>query len=628
MSYEILLIAGQDEPQARAQRLKVLEHAAGEVPGFQSSSVLTSGTTAAALVATSPVGGTRATTTTADGGHRITIATSRRGLAVPASSAVTVGAEAGHVTAVLEPDGAVFITTDGVGVLPAYWGLRDGTLFASTHLASLVSLGLGAETDELGLVEYLAMLHPMANRTLLRNATLLSAGASLRWQQGRTELSRQPLFMPASDHIDDDDAVGMFAQLWPEVISDALSGTDRPSIGLSGGLDSRAIAETAVALGQRPMTYTYGTVDTTEGAVGTRVAEALDLPHLSIPIADERLLAHSQETLALLDGAHSASEMYELWFADLLRSFTDVIVNGLDGGTLWGDDKAIGLSDPAAILERQWKRYAAEARRITPFLAHHLRQDAEQVVHRSLADSLAEWDLGARPDMVLFWRIDNRQQRWGAMLTNALRRQGLRSEIPFLDSRFLHLAARLSADQRRNGRLYLRVQREVFPRTAGIPRSDDGNPPRALNHVYWSGEAPFVRQLGRLTARHPISGARRGLRLGARFGAAELRARTGFSRPADWLDTRLSVFPADLWVRTRPTYAARLADLLEAGKGSSLIADDAVTQAVADLRAGRPGIPALTLGRVAAAQLWLDDYQRREANRLVTAVASARTAAP
>lgn len=611
MSHEILLVAGSPAPVARMQRLNIIAHAAQRVPGMQTWSLIEGTSATAALVETSPAGGSFAALTRTEGGGRITLASTPAGLAAGESTSAEYGAEAGHVTALLAPDASVSLANDGVGFLPAYWAVHNETFYASTHLASIVSLGLPADVDEQGLIEYLTMLHPMRDRTILRAAKLLPPGASLRWEDSRVAVAQRPLFVPSSAALDDDDVIATFREIWPRVVHDALSGPGRSGIGLSGGLDSRAIAEAAVRLGHSPVAYTYGTAPSREAVVGAQVAEVLGLPHLGIPVSDNRLLADARASLERLDGSHSASEMYELWFADLLRSFTDVVVNGLAGGPLWGDDKAVGMIEPRTVRARQWSRYAAEARRIAPFVTGGLSTTAEDVIRHSLDDSLGMWDLEARSDMVVFWKIANRQIRWGNMLTNALRRVGIRTQAPFLDSRFLALAARLTADQRRNGRLYLRVQREVFPRTAGIARSDDGNRPRSLDHVYWSGESSFLRQLAALAVRHPVSGLRRGWRLGSHAGLVRLRS--PLRRAADAEERRRSVFPADVWLRTRPTYAGRLVALLEPDRRSELLSAAAIESAVAGIRRRRPPVPALTLGKVAAASAWLEDYERRSA---------------
>ncbi|PYF99667.1 asparagine synthase (glutamine-hydrolysing) [Georgenia satyanarayanai] len=527
-----------------------------------------------------------------------------------------MGAEAGHVSLLLCADGEVELTTDGVGFLPCYWSAVPGGVAVSTHLATLVSLGASPEPDEQGVVEYLAMHHPLGTRTLLRDAQMLPAGGRLRWAPGaEVSVSAVPLFVPTTESLTDDAVIASFAELWPEVVADAFGGSGETALGLSGGLDSRAIVEAAVQIGIRPSTYTYGTPPTHEPVVAARVAAALDLDHVAIPVTAEAVLAGGAQALHRLDGAHSASEMYELWFVDTLRSLTGTVVNGLAGGPLWGDDKAVGLTDPRAVLDRQWQRYAADARISAGFLGGDLAQRAPELLRDSLADSLGRWDLGARDDMVLYWKIANRQFRWGNMLTNALRRSGIRAEAPFLDSRFLQLAARLSPQQRRNGNLYLRVHRELFPRTARIPRSDDGNAPAALDHVYWSGETSYVNQLVGLSRRHPVSGVRRAARLGGHLARATLRDVAGVDGPAERSERRRSVFPADVWLRTEPRYGQRLCELLMAG-GHRLIDEAAVAAQLSAIGSGGPTAPALLLGRVAAAGVWLSDYESRALTRV------------
>jgi len=98
-----------------------------------------------------------------------------------------------------------------------------------------------------------------------------------------------------------------------------------------------------------------------------------------------------------------------------------------------------------------------------------------------------------------------------------------------------------------------------------------------------------------------------------------LRTRAGVSGPADRSDARRSVFPADLWLRSDDTYAERLCELLEVGD-HPLIDGEAVAEQVRAVRAGTPALPALVLGRVAAARAWLTDYERRAAVRVTADV--------
>lgn len=617
MSHELLLVVGPADADARARRRRVVEHAAGQVPGSGSWTVVESSTATLGIVTTDPPGGSSVSVETTRAGTVAVLGVSRRALDAVARDPLQgaeLGSEAGHVSLVLGADGSVQVGTDGTGFLPCYWTERDDELLLATHLASLVSLGAPPDPDEQGVLEYLVMLHPLRERTTLRDVQMLPAGGRLVRLPGRAAtLSTRRLFTPSGDSMSDDLAVRTFRQIWGETISDISRGAagERVVLGLSGGLDSRAVAVEAVRHGFRPLTYTYGSRSTREGEVASAVAEALELEHLLIPVTRDRMLPDPVSMAGVLDGAHSPGEMYELWFADRLRSFADVVVNGLAGGPLWGDDKALGLRTTEAVLAAQVARYGPDVAAVRSLLAPQLADSVAERIRMSLADSMAEWDMTARPDMPIFWKVHNRQFRWGNMLTNGLRRAGIRTEAPFLDARFLTFAARLTPEQRRNGRLYLRVQREVFGPTAQVPRSDDGNAPRHLDHVYWSGDSSYARQLAALTARHPVSGVRRGMRQAVRVGGSWVRGHTGLAWVGDSEEARRSVFASDLWVRTQRQYRERLARFLEAAPVPDLLSAAAVERSIDALRTGGAVADPLMLAKAATAQVWLADYTRR-----------------
>jgi asparagine synthase (glutamine-hydrolysing) len=619
MSREILLIAGDPDPTEQGRRRSLIQQAVTRVPGWHSHQVVESAYAVAALVHTEPDGGTTSAVEQFEGGFRIGIAQSDRGLAsaMKSASGFDLGAEAGHVVVHSEPSGGVRLTTDGAAFVPSYWGTVDGRLFVSTHLASMVSLGLPGDPDDQGVLEYIVLMHPWGHRTLLRHAQLLAPGGTVDWRPDRGAVtSARPLYVPSDDVMTDSEAIAEFQALWPEIVGDMHDRTSelRTVLGLSGGLDSRTIAVGAQAIGWRLLTYTYGTSRNHETRTAASVAERLQLSHLQIPIADDRLLRNAGRIIDVLDGAHSPGEMYELWFDDTLRSFADVVINGLVSGPLWGDDKTMGLTDRDAISGHLRRRFAGALAAARPFVGDGISHELPQIIGSGIDRSLEGWDFDRRRDMTLFWKQANKLLRWGSMLTNSMRRSGLRLEAPFLDHRFLRFAARLTPDQRLNGRLYLRVHREVLGVTADIERSDDGNSPARLNHVYWSGERSFAAQMAGLAKRHPVSGVRRGTRRALDVAAAQVRARTGLSGYADSRDDRASVFPAELWARTRPVYAERLAALLDSAQGAtSLLSDESIGAAADALRRGRPTASPLVLSRVAAAGIWLDDYGRRAA---------------
>lgn len=615
MSHELLLVSGAPGAIPAELRRRILEHAARQVPGAAEWQTFEDERTAVALVETAPKGGT-ATVFERTRGLTVVVAMSPEAARAAYDGVADQhsGAEHGHVRIALGPDGGIDISCDGTGIIPSFWSGEGDHFVFSTHLASLVSLGTAPALDDVGALEYLVMLQPLGTRTVLAGASLLPAGGHLHVAPGSApQVSVQRLYAPSDDRMGDAEAVHEFSRLWSTLTEDLLqrASSERLALGLSGGLDSRAIGLECVRLGRRPHAFTYGSSTSRPAGVAQEVARILQLDHTLLPLTDERLMPQPGEFAARLDGAHSPAEMYELWFGPVLKEFADVVVNGHGGGPLWGDEKALGISDPSLLLDTLERRFAAEVDAVSPFLTGEIAGSARQVFRASLKDSLVMWDPSQRPDMVSFWNVNNRQFRWGNMLSTALRRSGLRLEAPFMDSRFLRFSARLTPEQRRNGQLYLRMHRELFAETAGVPRSDDGNPPKQLSHLYWSGESSFAQQFSQFARKHPVSALRRASGRLRGNVAHRLEESPRFSRIGEEYLSRHSVFVADVWLRNREVYRDRLLTFLGSSTSPSMISSEAVERAADQIAHGSARSGALRLARIATLQAWNEDFDRR-----------------
>lgn len=622
MSHEIVLVAGRADEGSRAHRRRRVEDAAAAVPGAASWSVVESSHCCLALVTAEPAGGTSAGIANDGDASAIVVAVSPSALEqVQGDPGIgsAAGAELGHIVVRLGPSGTVEIGTDGVGFIPSFLSRTPDELLYSTTLASLVTLGVDPSPDERGIVEYLVMLHPLGDRTVLRDARLLPAGGRLvRHADGEVTITVARLFAPDNDAMDDDEAVAHFGSIWPEIIGDvtARASHARLALGLSGGIDSRAIAAELARQGATTMTFTYGRRDSYEGRVAAEVADKLQLDHLFLPVTASRRFREPESTSRLLEGAHSPAEMYEAWFTDRLATFGDIVINGLAGGPLWGNEKALGVVGERNLLAALVARYESTLGKMSTFLESGIRSHATSLLRSGIEDSLDEWPSESRADASTFWNVHNRQFRWGFMVPTLLRRQGIRTEAPFLDGRFLAFCRRLTPDQRRHGNLYLKVQREVFTSTANIPRADDLNAPAHLDHVYWSGDTPYARQLLELASRHPVSATRRATRRLRTVGGEIVRRRTPFDGFDRAFQERLTPFPAGWWLQRDEAYRRQLADYLGAAPPIWPLDQSAVEMALTELRSGRPpGHDALSLAKVATVQAWFAEYGRRASSR-------------
>lgn len=616
MSYELLAIA-RTRPGNAEQMVAQLRHAAARVPGATGCEVESCGPGAVALVASNPAGGSQGELRGAAGLVSAVVATNAQGLSIGGGSieiARSAGAEAGHVRVEVEHQGLVRVSGDGIGAVPVYWFADEDGLYVSTHLASLVSLGVPPALDEAAALEYTVLLHPLGDRTIVDSVRVLPPGGLLEWSpQAESRVEARPIFTPDDGAMNDADAIERFRSVWATVIGEMFERNSerRVAVGVSGGLDSRAVAAGAALIGARPLTFAYGAEHAIESRVAAEVAATLGFDHLRLPVVNARLMPEAPSILARLDGVHSPAEMYELWFGRTLSTVADVLVNGAGGGPLWGDEKSMGLRDPAAITKATMRRYSGDITAAQQFLRPEVRAGLRDVLTDGVASTLSTWAAWDRADLSVFWRIANRQVRWGNALVTAVRRDGMISETPFLDSRFLRFCAALTAEQRLNGHLHLMVQRQLFGKTAGIIRGDDGNSPEALSHVYWSSDRRYVAQLAELTVRHPIAGLRRAGRRAGAVGARRLDRRQPANAASKWWYERTDVFPLDLWARTRTVFADRLATLAESSSAlPGLVSEDALATACSALRAGR-GSPVAALARVATLGHWLDDFQTR-----------------
>lgn len=116
------------------------------------------------------------------------------------------------------------------------------------------------------------------------------------------------------------------------VLEDYFSKFDnkKVAVALSGGKDSRLIAEMCKYLGLDVTAYTFGfRKDSREYKVASRVASRLDIPHLFLELKPD---VYSEETVrgmatCSLYGLSASPNAYDYYFKDTLSNF-DVVFNG------------------------------------------------------------------------------------------------------------------------------------------------------------------------------------------------------------------------------------------------------------------------------------------------------------
>src|SRR5262249_10888857 len=108
------------------------------------------------------------------------------------------GCEGAAIVVRISPDGnTVTVENDGLAFIPLFYGYDESAgLRISTSLRTLFAAGVALHWDSVGVIQYLACLHPLDRRTLVQTVQVLPPGAILKWHRGKTELSSVPLLDP------------------------------------------------------------------------------------------------------------------------------------------------------------------------------------------------------------------------------------------------------------------------------------------------------------------------------------------------------------------------------------------------------------------------------------------------
>lgn len=506
------------------------------------------------------------------------------------------------------------IENDGVGLINAFYA-EDSKLgfILSTSLHVLLALGHNPIWDRQGVIEYLACLHPLGDRTVIEGIRLLPAGALLSWGKSskHLEVSSTPLLSPRGNNRhgsrSEEDLIAEFRQIWQSnMIRLADRTTGRLIMGLSGGLDSRSIANGLSEIGVRPLSFTYGSYTQKEVRTASRVADVLEIPHLVIPVHDSNKLAGLDRGIEMLDGAMSPVELYENWFIDELQSIGDTFVTGDSGDVFWGSDGANGLSDHLLLRQALLDRYAGNLKTLIPFLIQEWRESAMESLSASIDETCIEYAGIDRPDIATFWNLNNRQRRWGFSFVSAIRRMGLQYENPYFDAEFIKFAITLPPSRRLHGRLYLAIHREIFSKTAHIARSSGGAAPKLYrDYLYFTQVRSQRAQLLDLLRAHPRAGLHR-IKEMVEIKIKGCARKTGQTAFADRIDQKHNVFLEQQWTLNNAAFRGRLFALLEdaASNAPYFIDGERLRMVSLQLKNGSMPINTLLLGRVASICLW------------------------
>jgi asparagine synthase (glutamine-hydrolysing) len=394
---------------------------------------------------------------------------------------------------------------------PHMYAFAGGRLIVAPEVAGVIAgLGRTPAPSWQGLGEFLALEHPLADRTLLEDVRVFPGGRFLtlgvhgpRWH----EYWRPDYVAAAPRPVDDwvEEAAHLYAQAVRRTTQGACC------VALSGGTDSRTILACADRA-DFPL-FTFGQPGSADVRLARRVAAARGLEPAVMSLRGDYLAGHADAMMALGEGMTSLFHGHDADGIEEVGAMAPVVVYGMTSEyartefaenvlatraatrtarlallllhVVEGRRPLDSLPGDGALLARLAARTAAA---IDPATAEAvLTPEAAWAVREAMVAGLAEGLARAvgptDVDRLMAFNVAHRQRRftsWGIKIAGSAHE----FRKPFDDYDLVDFLLGVPADVRRS--LQARVITRIAPDLAAIPRTgtgvalDAGFPTRAL----------------------------------------------------------------------------------------------------------------------------------------------------
>ena len=144
------------------------------------------------------------------------------------------------------------VTHDAIGIVPLFFTLERGTLFAGSHLEDVAGAAAEAPLDEEYFADLFALGRPAEGRTPYRGVRRLPPGHSLEWDGDRVR-ERRTWSLAATPRVrlnTIEEHAERVRALLEEAVRGAMAADGPVWAELSGGLDSSTVVSVAAAAGR------------------------------------------------------------------------------------------------------------------------------------------------------------------------------------------------------------------------------------------------------------------------------------------------------------------------------------------------------------------------------------------
>lgn len=388
----------------------------------------------------------------------------------------------------------VFLVTDRHGLRPHYYWTDGQCLAWGSEIKFIMGLPfVPMRTDAIAITEYFRFQTMLGDRTFFEGVHVVPQASWIEYdlETGWSSARRYSGYQDTSDGepVSYEQAVQTTAGLFEQAMYRALAKKVRYGALLSGGLDSRLLADLA-SRGSRSLdTFTFGVPGCRDQIYGAQIARAIGSRHTPLHWHNGYWLREvAAMHTALTESFHNLFHSHGLSFASLMAERIDVNLSGYFGDVVMGG--SFLLTD---VLQRRGDWDHAEERLHAFCRDYHGHSVRDEAGEASLfeADFLASRTMGVRESFhenfrmvrtarfenaIDYFHIANRARRMIVYFL-VFSRPYFESRTPFFDQDLLNYLYSLPPEYRINRRLQIDVSDLLGERSMQIPWQRTGKLP-------------------------------------------------------------------------------------------------------------------------------------------------------
>lgn len=370
----------------------------------------------------------------------------------------------------------VVIINDRYGLRPLYYTINNGKLlFASEIKAILQDETFKKELNDETIADFFAFGEIFGNKTFFKGIEVIPPASIFTYDGRNVSIEQFWDFNYEPDYtLSEDEIADQLVETFRKAVEIRMKDNLRYGIALSGGLDSRSVVGAIDKERKKDMvTITFGIAGCDEANIAEVVSNVAGTKHIFIPIdPDEVLTPYPEKVVYLTEGAIPIHVSHQLFVYEKLRSYVDVVFDGLALDLLLGGSylkkQVFEVKNDAELLEILNTKRAFSNDMMRKLFVDSYFSKIKDAPFRSIKSTLGK-ELVHPCNKYDYIMLQNHVRRWTFCAGNSIILNTAEQIPPTYDNNFIDIILRIPPELRFRHRIYRKFLKKLAPELARIP---------------------------------------------------------------------------------------------------------------------------------------------------------------